>query len=73
MAYDLSGGITRVQASLYVIFSVHIKLKKSDLCKKYRQTVVELAYKEIRVACGPLEKSAATFCRTKLTKLTNFM
>jgi hypothetical protein len=56
----LSGGITRVQASLYVVFSVHMKLKKSDLCKKYRQTVVELAYKEICVACVPPEESAAT-------------
>ena len=59
-----------MQASLYATFSVYIKLKKSDLCKKNRQTAVELAYKEICVACGLLEKSAATFCRTKLT---NFM
>jgi hypothetical protein len=67
----MSGGITTVQASLYVTFSVHIKLKKSDLCKKYRQTIAELAYKEICVVCGPPEKSATTLCRSKLTKEVN--
>jgi hypothetical protein len=70
----LSGGITRVQAALYLTFSVHIKLKKSDLCKKYRETVVELAYKKsawlVDLWKRALQLSAG---QSSKRKLTNFI